>query len=239
MTIALDLGPLVKAKLRRRYMRFLADAEMADGPDAGNVVTAHCPNTGAMATCMAPGCDIYLSRSDNPRRKYVYTWELSQMPDSLVGINTLNANRLVKLALNQNAVPEITTRGTVKPEAKIGASRLDFMVTGTESTAYVEVKNCTLVHDGVASFPDAVTLRGQKHLHELAALAQQGREAVIFYVIQRMDAKSFRPAFDIDPEYARILREVHTQGVKIVAYDTVITTSQIALGRSLAFDLDW
>lgn len=233
MTVTLDLGPLVKARLLLRYKRFLADAILMDGTP----ITAHCPNTGAMDTCMAPGCDIYLSRSGNPKRKYVYTWELSQMPDSLVGINTLNANRLVKLALNQSAIPEIKTRGLVKPEVKIGNSRLDFMITGAETLAYIEVKNCTLARDGIASFPDAATLRGQKHLRELAALVHRGHEAVIFYVIQRMDAGIFRPAFDVDPTYARILREVHRQGVKIVAYDTAITPGRISLGRSLAFDL--
>lgn len=233
MTTELNLGPLVKAKLLRRYKRFLADAELEDG----TLITAHCPNTGAMDTCMALGCDIYLSHSGNPKRKHAYTWELAQMQDSLVGINTLNANRLVKLMLTQNAVPEIVTQGLVRPEAKIGASRLDFMISGNNATAYIEVKNCTLVRESVASFPDAVTLRGQKHLHELMALAQQGHEAVIFYLIQRMDAQVFRPAFEIDPAYARLLREAHRKGVKIVVYDTAITVGSITQGRSLAFDL--
>lgn len=225
--------PLVKATLIRRYQRFLADAELADGTR----LTAHCPNTGAMTGCMRPGGDIWLSHSANPKRKYAYTWELAQMPDTLVGINTLNANRLVKLALTQGAIPEINARGTVKPEAKTGASRLDFMVSGQNGTAYIEVKNCTLVRDGIAAFPDAVTLRGQKHLQELTVLAQQGHEAVIFYLIQRMDARLFRPAYDIDPDYARLLQAAYAAGVKIVAYDTVIGAHKIILGHSLPFDL--
>lgn len=231
----LDLGPLTPAKLIRRYKRFLADCELADG----SVITAHCPNTGAMTGCMCPGGEVWLSYSDNPKRKYAHTWELMQMPDTLVGINTLNANRLVKLALTLGVVPEIITRGTVKPEAKIGASRLDFMVSGVNGTAYVEVKNCTLVHNGVAAFPDAVTLRGQKHLQELMILAANGYEAVIFYLVQRMDAALFRPAFEIDPEYAGMLRQAYAAGVKIVAYDTVITPGNISLGKSLAFDLEF
>lgn len=225
--------PLVKAVLKRRYQRFLADCALADGTE----VTAHCPNTGAMSTCMTPGCNIYLSQSDNPKRKYKYTWELSQMPDSLVGINTLNANRLVRLALEQGAVTEISTKGHVKPEAKTGASRLDFRVDGARGTAFVEVKNCTLVRDGVAAFPDAVTLRGQKHLEELMRLNAAGHEAVIFYLVQRTDGKVFRPAWDIDCRYGELLVEAHAAGVKIVVYDTNINLDEISLGAGLPFDL--
>ena len=233
MKPCLELGPLTEAKLIRRYQRFLADAELTDGTK----ITAHCPNTGAMTGCMRPGGTIWLSRSANPKRKYAYTWELAQMPGTKVGINTLNANRLVKLALVQGAISEINTRGVVKPEAKIGSSRLDFMVGGAARAAYIEVKNCTLVRDGVAAFPDAVTLRGRKHLQELMTLARQGFEAVIFYLVQRMDALMFRPAYDIDADYARLLREAHAAGVKIVAYDTIIGTDKIMLGQSLPFDL--
>lgn len=233
MKPCLELGPLVQARLIRRYQRFLADVELEDG----STLTVHCPNTGAMTGCMRPGGDIWLSLSDNPKRKYAYTWELAQMPDSLVGINTLNANRLVKLALMLGAISEISARGAVRSETKSGASRLDFMVAGLKHTAYIEVKNCTLVREGMAAFPDAVTLRGQKHLQELTLLAKEGHEAVIFYLVQRMDAQAFRPAYDIDPAYASLLRKAYGAGVKIVVYDTVINADKIALGRSLPFDL--
>lgn len=233
MKPCLELGPLVKARLIRRYQRFLADVEL----EGGGKLTVHCPNTGAMTGCMRADGEIWLSCSDNPKRKYAYTWELAQMPDSLVGVNTLNANRLVKLALTQGAIAEISARGAVRPEAKSGASRLDFMVDGVNGAAYIEVKNCTLVRGGVAAFPDAVTLRGQKHLQELTLLAKTGHEAIIFYLVQRMDARVFRPAYDIDPAYGRLLQTAHGSGVKIVVYDTVINGDKIALGRSLPFDL--
>lgn len=232
-TPALELGPLTPARLIRRYQRFLADCELNNG----SLITAHCPNTGAMTGCMQPNGAVWLSHSSSPKRKYAYTWELAQMPHTLVGINTLNANRLVKLALTAGAIPEISARGVVKPEAKTGASRLDFMVKGANNTAYIEVKNCTLVREGVAAFPDAVTLRGQKHLQELTDLAEQGYEAVIFYLIQRMDARIFAPAHDIDMAYARMLQNARAKGVKLIAYDTVISPGKIALGKSLAFDL--
>lgn len=233
MKPCLELGPLVKARLIRRYRRFLADVELEDG----GKLTVHCPNTGAMTGCMRPGGDIWLSCSDNPKRKYAYTWELSQMPASLVGVNTLNANRLVKRALTLKSIPEISARGAVRPETQSGTSRLDFLVGGVNGTAYIEVKNCTLVREGAAAFPDAATLRGQKHLQELTLLAGAGHEAVIFYLVQRMDARIFRPAYDIDPVYARLLQKAHGAGVKLVVYDTVISGDKIALGRSLPFDL--
>lgn len=233
MKPCIEFGPLLEGRLIRRYQRFLADVELKDG----SVITVHCPNTGAMTGCMRPGGAVWLSQSANPKRKYAYTWELAQMPDTLVGINTLKANRLVKQALVMGAVSEIETRGIVKPEAKIGASRLDFMVSGSAGTAYIEVKNCTLVREGLAAFPDAVTLRGQKHLRELMVLSSQGHEAVIFYLIQRMDARAFKPAYDIDIEYARLLQKAHAVGVKIVVYDTEISPGKIVLRRGLPFDL--
>lgn len=223
--------PLVSGTLIRRYQRFLADVALPDG----TVVTAHCPNTGSMKDCCEPGRPVYLSVHDNPKRKLRYTWELIQMADSLVGVNTLIPNRLVRHAVQAGQVPELNGYREIRSEVPIGEhSRVDLGLRDERrGTCYVEIKNCTMVRDGLARFPDAVTVRGLKHLQELAALVASGRRGVMFYFIQRMDARAFQPADDIDPAYGETLRTVARAGVEIIAYDVHIDLQAIRLNRRL------
>src|SRR6056297_1919109 len=217
--------------LLRRYKRFLADVEL----DSGVQVTAHCPNSGSMTGCSEPGRPVYLSHHDNPKRKLAYTWELIDMPASLVGVNTLVPNRLVAAAIRAGLVPALSGYAEVRPEVRAGArSRLDLLLTDTAGArCYVEIKNCTLVAEGAACFPDAVTTRGRQHLLELQELVAAGNRCVMFFLIQRMDAKTFGPADHIDPAYGRQLRRAVAAGVEVLAYDTIIDLEKIALGRPL------
>ena len=150
---------LIPGTLIRRYKRFLADVRL----DTGQTVTAHCPNSGSMKACCQPGQPVFLSYHDNPKRKLKYTWELIQMPGSLVGVNTQVPNRLVAQAISSGMVEELTGYETVRREVKAGeGSRIDILLTSpNRRDCYVEVKNCTLVTDAVATFPDAVTVRGK------------------------------------------------------------------------------
>lgn len=227
--------PLVRGTLLKRYKRFLADVALEDG----STITAHCPNTGRMTDCCEPGRPVYLSVHDNPKRKYPYTWELIHMPASLVGVNTLVPNRLVKLAVQTGQVPELDGYAEVASEVKMGAhSRVDLMLQDDRrGTCLVEVKNCTMVQDGIARFPDAVTARGLKHLQELSAQLTPRNRSVMFYFIQRMDAEAFRPADDIDPAYGKALRQALDAGVEILAYDVHVDLQGIYLNRRLAVDL--
>jgi len=215
-----ELAPLIQGKLVKRYKRFLADIELEDG----SVVTAHCPNSGSMKGCAETGAPVWISQSDNPKRKLKYTWEIIRTKDSYIGINTLVPNRLVKQSIENGLVEELAAYTKVRAEVKTSNhTRLDLMLEdGAGSRCYVEIKNCTLVEDGLAMFPDAVTTRGQKHLEELVMLKNQGHSAVIFYLIQRMDAKEFTPAGAIDPVYAQKLAWAVEQGVKIITRDVVL-----------------
>lgn len=226
---------LFKGTLINRYKRFLADVEL----DNGNVVTAHCTNSGAMTTCCQPGRPVYLSYHDTPRRKLKYTWELIDMPSSLVGVNTLLPNRLVAKSVREQTIPELTGYHTVKPEVKVGTrSRLDLMLTDDRRPpCYVEIKNCSLVEKRTALFPDAVTSRGLKHLEELMALATHGARCVMFYLIQRMDADRFRPADSIDPRYGEGLRQAAESGIEILVYDVAIDLESIRINRAVPVDL--
>jgi len=222
---------LFQGTLVKRYKRFLADVELDDG----GLVTAHCPNSGAMNACSDPGRPVYLSFHDNPKRKLKYTWELIHMPDSLVGVNTLVPNRLVKQAVENDLVAALKGYDRVRTEVKTSDhSRLDLLLEKDgNSDCFVEVKNCTLVEDRVARFPDAVTTRGRKHLVELQRLVAEGNRGVMFFLIQRMDADTFGPADHIDPAYGQELRNAHQKGVEILVYDVSIDLDSIRLNHCI------
>ena len=161
------------------------------------------------------------------------------MPASLVGVNTLVPNRLVANALRAGVVPELKGYREVSGEVTVNArSRLDLKLTGRKlPDCYIEIKNCTLVEGDIAMFPDAPTTRGQKHMRELSHLKKRGMRAVIFFLVQRMDARSFSPADHIDPEYGRLLRRAVEQGVEIMVYDTQIDLEGIRLRNALPWSL--
>jgi len=226
---------LVPGTLLKRYKRFLADVKL----DTGEIVTAHCPNTGSMKGCSEPGRTVYLSSHDNPKRKYKYTWELILMSTSMVGVNTLVPNRLVFKSIDQKLIPELSGYNSVRREVKIGEhSRIDLMLTdGGAKRCYVEIKNCTLVDEGIARFPDAVTSRGLRHIIELENLAEAGHRCMMFYFIQRMDAQVFRPADNIDPAYGRRLRQAVEKGIEVLAYDVRIDLQGIELNKKITCEL--
>lgn len=218
----LILPDLKSGTLIKRYKRFLADVAL----DTGDMVTAHCPNTGTMKACSEPGRKVYLSFHDNPKRKYKYTWEIIEMASSLVGVNTMVPNRLVYHSIKAGRIEAFAEYDEVKSEVKVGEKhRLDLMLSkngpnsSNEHTCYIEIKNCSLVEDGVACFPDAVTVRGRNHLIELQRLAASGFRAVMFILVNRMDAKIFKPADHIDPAYGKELRKAYQNGVEIMVYD--------------------
>lgn len=226
--------PLQEAVLKKRYKRFLADVDLGN-----ELIVAHVPNTGSMTSCWEPDWKCAVSRSTNPTRKLPYTLELTHNGETWIGVNTANANKLVKLWLEQGLIPELQGYEVHFPERKIGESRVDFFLQGHSSQpdCYVEVKNVTLKLDGKAQFPDAVSERGQKHLRELTRLKQQGLRAVMLYVVQREDVSTFSPASSIDPRYAQLLKEAHQSGVEILVYQCRMDTKELSLGKSLPFDL--
>lgn len=222
--------PLTPGRLLQRYKRFLADVSLADG----SVVTAHCPNSGSMLGCAAPGSNVLLSRSHNPSRKLAYTWELVQVDESWVGINTGLPNKLAQEGIEQGVVTELQGYKRIRQEVCYGEerSRIDLLLE-EPGLCYVEVKNVTLVEGDVARFPDAVTTRGQKHLRELMAMARSGARAVNFFVVQHAAARSVSPADAIDPAYGRLLRQAAAAGVELIAYQASVTPAEIVLVRPL------
>jgi sugar fermentation stimulation protein A len=225
---------LVQGVLIKRYQRFKADVKLRNG----HVVTVLCPNTGSMLACSEPGRPAYLSRHNSPGRKLKYTWEMIEMPSSLVGINTGIPNKLVKTAISGQKIGELSSSDHIRSEVRYGKnSRIDLLLEGAKGRCFVEIKNCTLVQDDIAYFPDAVTSRGLKHLKELQNQVRLGDRSVMFYLIQRMDAKLFRPADHIDPAYGKELRKAIRNGVEILVYDVTLDLEGIRLNGSLPYEI--
>ena len=226
---------LVQGVLIKRYKRFLADIRCQDD----EVITAHCPNSGSMRGCSEPGRTVYLSRSDAPKRRYAYTWEMIQMPKSLVCVNTLVANRVVRKAAIDGSIPALSGYRFVRSEVKcFENSRLDLLLeNSTGGLCFVEIKSCTQVENEIACFPDAVTTRGRKHLVDLQRQAGLGNRAVILFLVQRADARLFKPADNIDPAYGNELRAAFRNRVEIQSYDVDITLQGIRINNAIPWEL--
>lgn len=226
---------LIKGRLLKRYKRFLADIEL----ESGEIVTAHCPNTGSMTQCKDEGSDVLLSISDNPKRKLKYTWEFIKIKGHFACINTHRANKIVMSALSKDFFKDIrlTRDLSVKPEVKYGEnSRVDLLIDGN---IYLEIKNVTLT-DGnkTAIFPDAISKRGLKHLKELEKVVTSGKRAMMVYLVQRGECTGFKPAVKIDPIYTRAFYEAKEKGVEMIAVKTIFTPleNKLSLKEFLTID---
>ncbi|MFT4798417.1 MAG: sugar fermentation stimulation protein A [Candidatus Azotimanducaceae bacterium] len=236
--------PLQSGKLVRRYKRFLADIESAEGKE----FTIHCPNTGSMKNCAEPGFDVWFSHSDNPKRKYANTWELAKdHHGNMIGINANLANKLVKEAILSGVIVELAGYDLVQSEVKYGVenSRIDLLLTGeNRPKCYVEIKSVTLLDNhpdrdtngkGRGLFPDAVSTRGQKHLRELAEVARHGERAVLVFCVQHSGIVSVAAAAEIDPEYAASLIQARQAGVEVLVYGCDLSPTEIRVATPLVF----
>jgi sugar fermentation stimulation protein A len=216
------LPPLEPGRLLRRYKRFFADIEL----DTGETIVAHCPNTGPMTGVCLIGNRVMVSRSDNPKRKLAYTWELIEVADNAAednaptwtGINTALPNRVMRWALDRHLIPELDPYGEVASEVCYGQekSRVDFVLQQATGPLYLEIKNTTWADRRLVKFPDTVTTRGQKHLRELTAL-RPDTSAAILYFINRGDCTHFSPGDSADPLYGKLLRQAIAAGVQVLA----------------------
>ena len=229
--------PLIEGRLVQRYKRFLADVRLA----SGEIVVAHCANSGSMLSVKEPGSRVWLSPATDPNRKLRYTWELIEIGNGLVGINTGLPNRIVAEAIGGGEIPELTGYAVLKREQKYGKnSRIDILLEGPDRPpCYVEVKNVTLKRgpDALAEFPDSVTDRGAKHLKELTDIVAAGGRAVMFYLVQRTDCRRFSVAADIDPAYGQGLTAARAAGVEALCYSCRVSPDAITVAESLTLDL--
>lgn len=230
------------AILIKRYKRFLADIELPDG----EITTIHCANTGAMTGCAEPGDTIWYSTSTNAKRKYPYSWELTQTKDNhFICVNTMRANQLVEEAIKADLINELVGYKNLKREVKYGNenSKVDIFLShghtnSTKKDTYVEVKSVTLLGQtkdqqtkGQGFFPDTVTTRGQKHLRELATLSQQGSRTVLFFAVLHSGINQVCAASHIDKTYSELLKTAQAANVEVIAYkaDFQLKENQLAI----------
>lgn len=228
---------LVQGTLVKRYKRFLADVVLDDG----TAITVHCPNTGAMTACADPGSRVWLWDSQNPKRKYRYSWEWTTVLGRRKAcVNTARANQLVAEALEAHSLLGIDGYQRIDREPRVEDGRLDFLLHGSDNALdsdtrcqhYIEVKSVTLpLHseENVAAFPDAVTARGLKHLRRLQTLAQQGYRTTLLFCVALEGVEKVRPAWLVDPSYAEGLQQAMAVGVNVLAYGVSFGVDGMAL----------
>lgn len=234
----MDFTPALQhATLIQRYKRFLADVVTPEG----ETLTIHCPNTGAMTGCATPGDTVWYSTSENTKRKYPHTWEMTQTQSgAFICVNTQRANQLAKEAILSETIPALVGYSLLKTEVKYGAegSRIDLMLQAdNRPRCYIEVKSVTLAEKEYGYFPDAVTLRGHKHLRELMGVVAAGDRAVLLFTVLHSAIEYFAPAHHIDAQYAQLLAEAHKRGVEILAYKAELSADNITLRSPLPVTL--
>ncbi len=227
-------GPIHDGVLLRRYKRFLADVRLADGTE----VVAHCPNSGRMTACWAPGVPCRVSHRPDPRRKLAWTLEQTCMDGTWVLVDTALPNGVVAEGILAGTVPDLAGYATLETERRWGGSRIDLRLSDPDRPrCWVEVKNVTLAEGGVARFPDAVSARATRHLHTLAEVVAAGERGVLLFHVGRADAAVVRPADDVDPVYGAALREAAAAGIEVLAHRGQVGREQVVLGEAVPVDL--
>jgi sugar fermentation stimulation protein A len=226
---------LHRGRLVKRYKRFLADVQL----ESGDLVTAHCPNTGSMNSCSDEGSIVWLSKNDDPHRKLKWTWEFVEIASGLIGVNTQRPNDIIAEAISHSRIQTLSGYKTLKKEVKYGSnSRIDILLEDpSHGRCFIEIKNTTMLNGEIVMFPDAVTTRGLKHLEELGKITKAGDRAVMLFFINRPDGQFFSPAEGIDPKYTKGLREAANMGVEILAIRAKSTIYEITTGDYLPIQL--
>ena len=226
--------PMLKGKLLKRYKRFLADVRLENG----EIITAHCPNSGSMKNLIEDAPTVYVSQSDNPKRKLPYTLELIERGDALAVAYSAKANAVTVEAIQAGTVSQLSGYDTIRTEVPYGTnSRIDILLENGREKCYVEVKSVTLLENEILMFPDSVTTRGQKHLKELMQVKEAGERAIIFFAVLHTGGSLFSPADHIDPVYGKLLRQAQAAGVEVLAYQAAITTESITLEKEIPITL--
>ena len=220
---------LISGLFVKRYKRFFVDVIIDK-----KIVTAHCPNTGSMQGLLIKNNKVWLTKSNDPKRKLKYTLQIIENNGSKVGINTHLTNKIVLDALNNNKIKNFKPV-EIKTEVKFGDNtRFDFLITESNSKKFIEVKNVTLSRtDKLAEFPDAVTSRGAKHIDELIKAKAKGYDVYLMFVIQRNDCNQFSIAKDIDPKYADLLSDAVKKKLNILCYDCKFSSKGIKLNKEI------
>ena len=221
---------LLQGTLVKRYKRFFVDIKYKD-----KLIVAHCPNTGSMLGLLKSGNKVWFSESNDPKRKLKYTLEIIEVGNYKIGVNTLLTNKIVLDALLNKKINSLIKFNNVKREPKFSdKTRFDFLLSNNKEKCFLEVKNVTLFRkNNIAEFPDAITMRGKKHLLDLINAKKKGYESYILYLIQREKCDSFKIAEDIDKDYGIAFKKAIKNGIKILCYNCKLTNEEIKLNNQI------
>ncbi len=221
---------LIKGKFVKRYKRFFADIKLNK-----KIVVAHCPNTGSMKGLLEEGNEVFISKSDDPKRKLKYTLEIIKVKKNLVGVNTHFANKIAHHGLSNNLIGELKNNDIIKPEVFFNKeTRFDFLIEKNKQKIFVEVKNVTLFRNKkISEFPDAITSRGSKHLKTLIDAIKKGYKAYLLFLVQIEGVEYFKIAKDIDKEYYENYLLAKKAGVNFLAYRCKISTKEIKIEKKI------
>ena len=223
---------LIPGVLIKRYKRFFADIKLKN-----KIITAHCPNSGSMLNLLEKGNPVWITKSNNEKRKLLYTLQIIEVKKIKFCVNTHITNKIVKESLENKQLTELREYNLIRPEKKFGNNtRFDFLLYNSkkDKKAFLEVKSVSLVRkDGHAEFPDAITSRGKKHLESLIMANKQGFESYLMFLIQIENCKSFRIASDIDPEYYKVFKEAMKKNVKLLCYDCKFSNKGIEINDKI------
>ena len=225
---------LISGEFIKRYKRFFVDVKIDK-----NIVTAHCPNTGSMMGLLNKGNRVWLSKSDDKKRKLKYTLEIIEDKSKKIGVNTHSTNKIILDALNNRLIKDFKNLDSLQQEVKFEENtRFDFLVSINKKKLFIEVKNVTLSRNaGLAEFPDAVTSRGLKHIRELLNAKKKGYEIYLLFVIQRNDCEKFQIAKDIDPKYYELLVKAVKKKLHLLCYDCKFSSKGIKLNKRINFKI--
>ena len=225
---------LISGLFIKRYKRFFVDVKLKN-----ETITAHCPNTGSMKGLLKEGNKVWVSKTNNFKRKLKYTLQIIEVNKKKIGINTHSTNKIVLDALKKNRIKELKKDIKIKTEVKFGKkTRFDFLISTNNYKAFIEVKNVTLSRQSkVAEFPDSVTSRGSKHIEELLKASKKGYKIFILFVIQRDDCEKFKIASDIDPLYSKLLDSALKKKLNIICYDCKFLPKGIKLNKKIKFKI--
>ncbi len=228
---------LIPGVLIKRYKRFFADIKLKN-----KIITAHCPNPGAMFKLLEKGNTVWITKSNNVKRKLEYTLQIIEVDKTKFCVNTHITNKIVQESLEKKLIEDLSDYNLIRPEKKFGTNtRFDFLLYNTkkDKKAFLEVKSVSLSRqEGHAEFPDAVTSRGKKHLESLMSANKQGYESYLMFLIQIENCKSFGIASDIDPSYFKVFKDALKKNIKVLCYDCKFSNKGIEINKKIKFLLN-
>lgn len=223
---------VVQGKLNKRMNRFVAEVLIDD-----SLERVHVKNTGRLKELLYPDNTVLLEQSDNPKRTTKYSIIAANKNNKWVNIDSQAPNAIIFEALKEGKLKEFGKVDYLKKEVTFGDSRFDFYYEKGDEKGFIEVKGVTLERDGIASFPDASTLRGTKHVLEMCEAVREGYKGTILFVLQMKGCNRFIPNREMDPKFADGLLQAAQQGVQIIAYDSIVEDECLWIDQSIPVSL--